>query len=268
MNNKLINYPILTDYDINSQPPKHIGLLDHVLCFNNLNEWIIIQLDQFLKTPIIWTKIFQDNKAIDASIVVCPITLRSSVFEGKLKAVQYDGDRLILENEDKTLIPIDLNISVDINSELEPNKRYQIYIQTLRNALVDYYDIKYLHINKNKTNKTNKTNKKNKYIIDKEYLSNRLDEENKEIKDELTYHPKTLVHLIQYVSNSGERKITVIIGKDSNNIDIKGYDNKKSGYDDYLIKFSEDIIKRECFIIPILYYKAKKIYNNAKFIIL
>jgi hypothetical protein len=261
---KNIEFKILSEYEINSIPPKSISLNNKVLCFNNLNEWIIIELEQFLKTPIIWTKIYQDNKALDASIVVCPRTLRSSVFEGKLKFSQYDDERLILEKEDKTLVPIDLNISIDINSELEPNKRYQIYIQTLRNALVDYYDIKYLHpINK----------KSDKYIINKNYLSNTLNDFDEEIDEEfdyhkLTYHPKTLVHIIQYTSKSGERKISIIIGKDSNNIDIKGYDNKKSGYDDYLLKFSDDIIKKECFIMPILYYKAMQIYKYAKIIIL
>lgn len=258
---KNIEFKILSEYEINSKPPKSISLNNKVLCFNNLNEWIIIQLEQFLKTPIIWAKIYQDNKALDASIVVCPQTLRSSVFEGKLKFSQYDGERLILEKEDKTLVPIDLNISIDINSELEPNKRYQIYIQTLRNALVDYYDIKYLHPSNNKNYK--------KYIINKNYLTNTLNDFDEEIDyHKLTYHPKTLVHIIQYTSKSGERKISIIIGKDSNNIDIKGYDNKKSGYDDYLLKFSDDIIKKECFIMPILYYKAIQIYKHAKIIIL
>jgi len=254
-----IDFPILTEYEINSEPPKNIALSDPVLCFNNLNEWIIIDLDVFLKTPIIWTKIYQDTKEIDASIVVCPRTLRSSVFEGKLKSIKYQDDRLILEGTEKSLIPIDLNIAVDINSELELSKRYQIYIQTLRNALVDYYDIKYLH----------PTKKINKYVINKNYLSNRLDEYDNEITSELQFHPKTLVHILQYMSTkSNHRKITILIGKEANNIDYKGYDNKKSGFDDYLIHFSDDIIKRDCFIIPILYYKAIKIYPSAKIVIL
>ena len=246
--------PILTEYIINSESPKTIALSDSVLCFNSLNEWIIIELDIFLKTPIIWTKIFIDNKTLDVSIIVCPRTLRSSVFEGKLKSVKYEGERLILEDEEKSLIPIDLNISIDINSELEPNKRYQIYIQTLRNALVDYYDIKYLH----------PIHKLKKYVINKLYLSNKLDEYDNEITTELTYHPKTLVHIIQYTSNNGKRKITILIGKEANNFDYKGYDNKKSGFDEYLMKFGDDIIKKECFIMPILYYKALKIYPDAK----
>ena len=255
-----IDLPILSEYNINSEPPKYIALSDPVLCFNNLNEWIIIDLDIFLKTPIIWTKIYKDNSAIDASIVVCPHTLRASVFENKLKSVKYDdNDRLILTDDEKTLIPIDLNIAIDINSELEPNKRYQVYIQTLRNALVDYYDIKYLHPNK----------KNNKYIINKKYLSNRLDEYDNEITSDLTFHPKTLVHILQYTSlKNGQKKITILIGKDANNIDFKGYDNKKSGFDEYLMNFSDDIIKRECFIMPILYYKACAIYKHAKFITL
>jgi hypothetical protein len=254
-----IDFPILNDYIINSEPPRHIALSDPVLCFNNLNEWIIIELDIFLKTPIIWTKIYKDNSAIDASIVLCPRTLRASVFENKLKSVKYDkNDRLILTDDEKSLIPIDLNIAVDINAELEPSKRYQIYIQTLRNALVDYYDVKYLH-----------PKKSHKYIINKNYLSNRLDEYDNEITREMTFHPKTLVHILQYTSSkSGNKKITILIGKDANNIDYKGYDNKKSGFDEYLMNFSDDIIKRDCFIMPILYYKALTIYPNAKIITL
>jgi len=259
MNN--IDFPILSEYVINSEPPRYIALSDPVLCFNNLNEWIVIELDVFLKTPVIWTKIFQDNKAIDASIIVCPHTLRASVFEGKLKSVKYEDERLILQNEEKSLIPIDLNISIDINSDLELHKRYQIYIQTLRNALVDYYDIKYLH-----PSLTN--SKQKKYIINKTYLTNRLDESDNEITTELMFHPKTLVHIIQYTSKNGNRKITILIGKEANNIDYKGYDNKKSGFDEYLMSFSDDLIKKECFIMPILYYKALKIYPDAKKILL
>ena len=255
-----IDFPVLTDYIINSEAPRHIALSDPVICFNNLNEWIVIELDIFLKTPIIWTKLYKDDTVIDASIVVCPRTLRASVFENKLKSVKYEkNDRLILIDDEKSLIPIDLNVAVDINLELEPNKRYQVYIQTLRNALVDYYDVKYLH----------PTKKLQKYVINKKYLSNRLDEFDIEITREMTFHPKTLVHILQYTSSkSGNKKITILIGKDANNIDYKGYDNKKSGFDDYLINFSDDIIKRDCFIMPILYYKALMIYPNAKFITL
>lgn len=252
-----INFPILIDYTINSEPPRNIALSDPVLCFNNLNEWILIDLNIFLRTPIIWTKIYKDNTIIDASIVLCPHTLRASVFEKKLRSLKYDkNDRLILTDDDNSLIPIDLNIAIDINLELESTKRYQIYIQTLRNALVDYYDVKYLH-----------PKKISKYIINKNYLSNRLDEYDNEITREMLFHPKTLVHILQYVSSkSGNKKITILIGKEANNIDYKGYDNKKSGFDEYLINFSDDIIKRDCFIMPILYYKALSIYPNAKFI--
>jgi len=261
-----IELPILTEYTINDEPIKNIALSDPVLCFNNLNEWIIIELKQMLKTPIIWVKIYTDNKQIDASIVVCPRTLRSSVFEGKLKSLKYDNDdRLILEKEDKSLISIDVNISIDLESNLEINKRYQLSIQTLRNSLVDYYDIKYLH-------PQNKKN--NKYIINKDYLTNYLDEYDQEISQKymelngVVYHPKTLVHIIQYLSNKGERKITLLIGKDSNNMETMGYDNKKSGYDNYISTYEDKIVEKDSFIMPILYYKAIKIYTDSKKVIL
>lgn len=257
LNNKTdlvdIDYPILTNFVINSEPIKDVALSDPVLCFNNLNVWIIIDIDQMLKTPIIWTKIYKENKTKDVTIALCPRTLRASMFEGKLKAKHYDGERLILETEEKSLIPIDLNIAIDLESNFEINKRYQISIQTLRNSLVDYYDIKYLH----------PTKKTNKYIINKNYLNNRLDELDQEI-GELQYHPKTLVYILQYVSDKGERKITIIIGSNSNLIDSLGYDNKKSGFDKYISDYENEIIKKDCFIMQMLYYKAIKIYENAK----
>jgi len=250
-----IDYPILEKYEINTTPIKNLALSDPVLCFNNSNEWIIIELKQFLKTPIIWTKYYTDKKVIDVSIVVCPRTLRSCVFEGKLKSKHYDNEDLYLTNDEKSLIPIDINILIDKNSEIEINKRYHVSIQTLRNSLVDYYDIKYLHPKQN-----------NKYIINKFYLENRLDEFDQEIPkiSEIDIHPKTLVHIIQYISNKGERKNTLIIGADSTNVENYGYDNKKSGFDKYLQNYEKEIIEKDSFIYPIFYYKAIKIYRNLK----
>jgi hypothetical protein len=254
-----IDYPILTDFIIDNNPPKNLALSDPVLCFSDSNDWIIVDIKELLKTPIIWTKFYDDKKAKDVSIVICPRTLRGSIFDGKLKSKYYDNnDRLILETDEKTIISIDANISVDSNLDILSNKRYQIFIQTFRNSLVDFYDVKYLHPN----------GKNNKFIINKKYLENRLDEYDQEIIQELNYHPKTLVHIIQYLSHKGERKITLIIGSDSSKIDSLGYDNKKSGFDKYLLTYENEIIKKDCFIMPILYYKAIKIYKDAKIIIL
>lgn len=253
-----IDYPILTDFTIDNNPPKKLALSDPVLCFSDSNDWIIVDIKELLKTPIIWTKFYDDKKVKDVSIVICPRTLRGSIFDGKLKSKHYDNnDRLILETDEKTIIPIDANISIDSNLDILTNKRYQIFIQTFRNSLVSFYDVKYLHPNVN-----------NKYVINKKYLDNILDEYDQEITNELDYHPKTLVNVIQYMSSKGERKITLVIGSDSSKIDSLGYDNKKSGFDKYLLTYENDIIKKDCFIMPILYYKAIKIYPNAKKIIL
>jgi hypothetical protein len=250
-----INYPVLTEYDINDEPIKSLALSDPVACFNNQKDWVLIDLKQFLKTPVIWTTYYSDEKPIDVSIIVCPRTLRSVIYEGKLTPIYYKNEDLILENKDKNIISIDSNITVDKNSEIEINKRYHLTIQTLRNSLVDYYDIKYLHSKSN-----------DKYIINKNYINNRLDEFDQEIPkiNEIEIHPKTLVHIIQYLSDKGERKNTIIIGSDAINTENLGYDNKKSGFDKYLNEYEEKIIEKDSFIIPILYYKAVKIYPNAK----
>ena len=257
MNIKPVEFEILTKFYVNDTPPKDIKLNKPVVCFNNLNEWIVIDINQFIKTPIIWTEIYSEDKIINVSIIVCPRTLRCAVFEGKFKSKYYKDDRLILENEEKSLIPIDLNISIDNEYNLELNKRYQLYVQTLKNALIDYYDIKYLHP---------KSDIK-KYAIRKNYLTDKFDEFGKIIELE-KFHPKTLVHLIQYNSKDNTKKITIIIGKDSELLEINGYDNKKSGFDGYLLKYENEIIEKESFIMPMLYYKAIQIYTNSKIIIL
>jgi len=253
-----IDYPVLKDYEVTSDPIKNLALTDPVLCFNDANQWTVIDLRQFLKTPIIWTKYYEAGKAKDVSIVVCPRTMRSCVFPGKLHTKYYDGNNLYLENEEESLIPIDINISIDLHSEVEINKRYQVYIQTLRNSLVDYYDIKYLH-----------SKETHKYIINKNYLHNRLDELDQDIQMyEVNIHPKTLCHVIQYVSEKGERKNTMLIGSDSTNFDTMGYDNKKSGFDKYLSDYGEKIIEKNSFIMPVLYYKGIELYKHSKKIIL
>jgi hypothetical protein len=259
INLKDINFPILTDYEINSTPFDNIILTKPVLCFNNFNNWVMIDINQMLKTPLISTQIYYENEIKNATIVLCPYTLRAVMFEGNLKSSYYDDDRLILKNEENTLIPIDINISIDMENNFEITKRYSVIIQTIRNALVAYSEIQYLH-----------PKNSNKYVINESYLSNNLDENNKDIiiYNKIHFHPKTLVYIIQYNTKKNKIKNTIIIGKNSDIIFNNGYDNKKSGIDKYIEKYSNEIQKRECFIMQMLYFKAIKIYNKSKIIIL
>jgi hypothetical protein len=246
-------YNILTNDDIiiNDDIIKSLALSDPVISFNNGNYWIIMPLDIMLRYPIIWTKLYTDTKIIDVSIVLCVRTLQISMFDSTLKFHSYIKNKLFLSNNENSLIPIDNNISIDIDKNLEYNKRYQVEIQTLRNALIDYNDVKYLHINK-----------KGKYVLNKDYLHNYLDYENIKI-DELIYHPKTLIHLIQYESHN-KKKITLLIGSDATNIEPTGYDKKKSGFDKYVATYVNKIIEKNAYIMPILYYQAKILYPDSR----
>lgn len=252
-----MEYPILSNDDliINDNNIKSLALSDPIISFNNGVNWVILPLNLMLSYPIIWTKLYTENDIIDVSIVLCLRSLQISMFEGKLKYNSYSNNKLLLINNEKSIIPIDNNISIDKNKILEFNKRYQVEIQTLRNALIDYNDVKYLH-------PKNKLGSPASYVIKKEYLNNYLDYENIKI-DELIYHPKTLIHIIQYESKN-KKKITLLIGSDANNMEPVGYDKKKSGFDKYISIYVNKIIEKNAYIMPILYYQAKILYPDAR----
>jgi hypothetical protein len=251
---KSIKYPILIHDEliINDDIIKSLALSDPIVSFNNGNNWIILPLNLMLSYPIIWTKLYTDTEVIDVSIVICLRTFQISMFDGKLNFNSYGKNKLLLINTENSIIPIDNNIAIDQNKIIEFNKRYQVEIQTLRNALIDYPDLKYLHLkNKQETN-----------IISEEYLYNYLDHENNKI-DELIFHPKTLIHLIQYESKN-KKKITLLIGSDANNIEPTGFDKKKSGFDKYVGTYVNKIIEKNAYIMPIFYYQAKILYPDSK----
>jgi hypothetical protein len=249
-----LEYTILknTEYDINDDIIKTLALSDPIVSFNNGNFWVILPLDLMLKYPIIWTKLYLENNIQDVSIVLCLKTFQIIMFDGKLEYNSYNKNLLILTNDKKELIPINNNILIDKNKNLDFNKRYQVELQTLRNALIDYNDVKYFHLK----------NKKAKYILNPDYLSNYLDNENNKI-DELIYHPKTLIHVIEYETGNKKKK-TLLIGSNANNMEPTGFDKKKSGFDKYVSIYVNKLIEKNAFIMPILYFQAKILYPDAK----
>ncbi len=64
-------------------------------------------------------------------------------------------------------------------------------------------------------------------------------------------------------------KTTIVVPAKSNNTNYEiSYDSKKSKIDEYLAKSSEKLIEKKAFIMNILYYMAKILYPDVKYIML
>jgi hypothetical protein len=287
MNNVIDNidfnkkYKILSidDYSITDDLIDDFCLSDISVSIYNGIHWVVFPIFYLYNYPIIYFTYYQKEsdeskiKKIQTSLLFCLITSRCVLVNGSYKFIKYIDNRLILQNDDNKLLPIDLNLNIDPENNIIINKRYQIRINTLRNSLIEFQDIKYLHIN-------------HKHIHRNfAYYYNYLDYNSNLIND-VYYHPKTLVYIITYLSKSNKYKNTIIVGNDvsKNNIlsiynydsykhtnhdtyvYVSGYDSRKSGFDDYVSSNHNELVEHDAFIMPMLFFMAKIIYPDAKII--
>lgn len=249
---KILN---IDDYKFGTDHSDNIKLTSHVVIYNTGNFWKIVSLDVCLSYPIIHDKYVNENESYDITFALCPITLRAIYLKGNFDFLTYTDElRMVLkENEtNDTLIPIDLGTKIDKKFIIQSNKRSEVKITTLRNALIVVPDALFLNTNKNIN-----------YILDKKYYSNYNDIDN--LKMTGLIHPKTLVYLVQYKSNDNI-KHAIILGKDINKTTATGYDSKKSEIFEYLDTHKKIIINADGFLMPILWYIAKEAYPQAKVI--
>jgi hypothetical protein len=254
-------YKILNkdDYVINDELINDFALSDVSISVFNGNYWIVFPLIYLYYYPIIYFDHYEKTaddklKTISTSLIFCLVTSRCVLVDGIYNFTKYIDNRLILKNNNNQLLPIDLGILIDTKDNVVVKKRYQIRINTLRNALIEFQDIKYLHIKNKIKNNYDKFN----------YYSNRYDF-NHSLLDKKKIHPKTLVYIINYLANNNKYKNTIIIGSDPNST-ITGYDSRKSGFDDYVSQIHNDLVEHDAFIMPMLYYMAILIYPDAKII--
>ena len=255
---KIIKSRILhkTDFEYSSDTDK-IKLSNKIVLFNNNQYYCAIPLSYCLTYPIIYDKFTTvNNKIIDVSIVVCPLTLHAIILEGLYEFVTYENDVFILRdvNDINSVVPININLKLQSNNFIQNIKRFEIKILTLKSAILYVPDMLFLT-----------TNKPIEYIINLDYYTDTLDIDNKEI-DSLI-HPKSLVYVIHYKSfNDDVEKNSILLCKDINENEFSGYDTKKSKLFDYIDKYQNKIIEREGFLIPVFWYYAKNIYPDAKII--
>jgi hypothetical protein len=256
-------YDILTDsmFEINDIASKHTALSDPVINFFNGEKWILIPLRIMLRFPLIHTKYTDDKTTFDMTLILCPYTLRTTSMKGKFLFNRYVDGIMTLKNTDGEIIRIDIGLKIDDNKNILLNKRYQVKIKTLRNSLIELQDCSYLHLKQYSALVP---------VISKDYYISGLNINDIPIPNAFKahFHPKTLVHVIQYLSQSGQNKETIIVGLDATSRAVTGYDTKASGFDNYIAKYYDKIIDKHGYIIPILWLHAKNMYVDAKIIYL
>jgi hypothetical protein len=214
-----------------------------------------MSLSNLIKYPIIY---FYDEELKEyGSIICCLLTLRTMYVHEKVRWIGYEGVEARFNNVAGETMGFETKLDKNGEKIIE-FKRSHTKFQSLRSALIEYGDLRFLKLNipENKSN-----------LIPMTYYSNLIDYKEEEIdmkKDKLEFHPKTLCLLIQYHSKSSENgiKTTIVLSKDSDKNNINGYEPRKEGLDDYLISSTEKLIEKSAFIMNILYYTAKLIYKD------
>jgi hypothetical protein len=246
----------LNEYTFENYDYNNLNLTDNVILYNSGNSWKIIPLNLMLSYPIIHDEYLYEDEKYDITIVMCPITLRCVMFKGKFEFYDYEDYRMVLKDGDEYL-PIDLNKKINEKFVIEENKRIEVKIMTLRNAIIYVNDVFFI-----------KTKHKTNFIINAEYYENTKDIYNNDI----TYnsvHPKTLVYVAEFESQTEKKeKFVILLGNDYSQDKITGYDVIKSKLNDHLLKYRSKIIKKDGYIMPMLWYIAKDLYKNYKLVYL
>ena len=246
-------FNFLKDYSLEIKPEyiktqliEDLRLRDTVIVINFNNYWIVIPLLSLSYYPFLY--FYNDETKETMTLVTCLVTLRTMFVYDKVFFDKYDDYEIKLSLNNKIYNFDELNTGI---------KKSQAKIQSLRSALIEYNDVKYLHIDKFF----------NKPIIKMDYFINLYDIDDKDIVD-LQFHPKTLYTVIQYLGHKGDNKITLIVPEGANNSKAYGYEPKKALIDQYLAEQTEKLIEKKAFIYHILAYTARIIYKDAKVITL
>jgi hypothetical protein len=253
----------LDDYRIiTSDTYKHYKVTDKVVCFFNGLDWHIILLEDMLAYPILnfnFTSV-SDNITYVNSLVVCPITLRSMIYKGRIQIQDIINDRLFLLNKDtEDEFFMDLPYTGHYDSSGKEKKiksqvkRHEVKILTLRDSFMFLLDVKYIVVNESK--------KKHQSILYEGYYINRYTYEGLPIYT--SYHPKTIVYMVQYYShNTKNYRYTVIVGKDINKDSITGYNYKASGLWAFINKHLKEFTEKRAYIYPIFWFMIDKLYKD------
>ena len=139
-----MSFNFLKDYSleikseyIKTQLIEDLRLRDTVIVVNFNNSWIVIPLLSLTYYPFLY--FYNDETKETITLVTCLVTLRTMFVYDKVFFDSYDGYE----------IKLSLNNKIYKFDELDTGiKKSQAKIQSLRSALIEYNDVKYLHIDK------------------------------------------------------------------------------------------------------------------------
>lgn len=245
--------PNMFHYDNFSE---NITLKTKIVTYYNGIKWIVVPLDILLSYPIIHDFYYdaENDKKISITIAVCPFTLAACAFEGEYRASDYVLNSCLVITNNNTYFPI---ITGNIGDD-NKIKRWELEIKLFRNAISDHPDLEFLILK----------SKSNHPVLDKTYYVNDKILY-KTVYSTDTFHPKTLVYLVQYKSSKTLKdKYTILVGHDASSSEPTGYNLKKSKLYDYIEKIEFKLREKSGFMIPLLWFSYKSFFPNAKIVYL
>lgn len=257
------------DYDIIIKDTyKYFKISDKIVCFFNGHDWSLILLQDMLAYPVLYFDFWseKENTTYKNSLVVCPITMRSMIYKGKIKIQDVINDRLYLLNKDtgdEFFMDSPYTGSHDESGNEKKIKshvkRHEVKILTLRDSFMFLIDPKYIVVKESM--------KKHQSILYEGYYINRYTHDGLSIHT--AFHPKTIVYMIQYYSPSTKNyRYTAIVGKDINRDSITGYNYKTSGLWTFINKHMKNFTEKKAYVYPVFWFMIDKLYTDVKMILI
>ena len=135
-------------------------------------------------------------------------------------------------------------------------KRHEVKLLTLRDTFMFLIDPKYIIIKKEL---------KQRPIIYDRYYANRLTYDGYSLHT--SFHPKTIVYMVQYYSHSMKRyRYTIIIGRDINRDTVTGYSYRASGVWEFISKHMHEFSKKRAYIYPIFWFMIDRLYHDVNMV--
>lgn len=212
----------------------NIDLGDPIIVYSNGDQYRVVPLELFTKTPLIYDQYFdkirKKNKNIisDITIAFCPFSMSSVVYFGRYELTNnlYQNNLVMrdVKNSDHLVTQLDGKIYSETDNIriFERLRKGEAKIMTLRNAITSLPDCTFLQ--------------ETKEIRDQEPIPLKN-------KSQIVYG---LEYLSSRVENSEDNKYTAIVPKDGKN----KYDIQKNGIKDYLDGMIEKIREKGGIIVP------------------
>lgn len=229
-----------------------IKLSDTVLVYNDGIKWKIVPIKILLSYPTIYDIYYDKVKSkrgeyiiSDITVSYCPYTSCGIIYFGKfIPTGDVYNNNLILADKNKIMLQMLGKLYKNKKLVDEIVRKDEAKIMTLRNAISKYPDCVFLDYTVNK-----------KPIVTNSYNSNKTI--HYPIKKVLnTYHPKTLVYVIEYKSTQidVDNKYTIIVSDDATQDKVNSRDININKYHKYFDTIIEKVREKGGILIPGYWY--------------